>query len=261
MKHIVSRDNAQYKELRHLATNAQARNQARLTLLDGIHLCEVYVRQVGMPRLCIVSESARAHSEASALVMECDATGAHCVVIPDKLFGGIKQVEQGVQLMFLIDIPQTALTLPLRQSAVLLDQVQDPGNLGSILRTTAAAGVSVVACSTGCASAWAPRVMRAAMGAHFSLLISENIDLADLMRNSEVPIIATSSHAQGSLYSQALQAPLAWVFGNEGQGVGPELLALADHLVTIPQKSQIESLNVAASAAVCLFEQVRQGLI
>jgi len=258
IKQITSRDNALFKELRQLADSAQARRQSGRTLLDGIHLCESYVRQVGMPRLCIIGDAARHHLEASAILASCEAGAAVCLVLPDALFGAISQLEQGVQMLFVVDVPETTLEVPLRQSAVLLDNVQDPGNLGSIFRTAAAAGVQAVFCSTGCASAWAPKVMRAGMGAHFSLTISENVDLAALMVRSLVSTVATSSYAETTLYSVDLREPVAWLFGHEGQGVKPELLALATHQVLIPQINAVESLNVAASAAVCLFEQVRQ---
>ncbi|MES2832179.1 MAG: RNA methyltransferase [Pseudomonadota bacterium] len=264
IKLITSRDNALFKELRQLAGSAQACRHAGRTLLDGVHLCEAYVRQVGMPRLCVVGETASKHHEVHAIQMLCETGGAACIQLPDILFNAISQVEQGIQLMFVIDVPgaksenSATQMLPLQQPAVLLDNVQDPGNLGSILRSAAAAGVRAMFCSAGCASAWAPKVMRAGMGAHFSLTIAEDVDLASLMTNSMIPTVATSSHADNTVYALDLRSPVAWLFGHEGQGVKPELLQLATHQILIPQVDAVESLNVAASAAVCLFEQVRQ---
>ena len=146
----------------------------------------------------------------------------------------------------------------LTQSAVMLDNLQDPGNLGSILRSAAAAGVEYVFCSRGTAFAWSPKVLRAGMGAHFLLKIFENADLDELIRKARVPVLATSSHADKLLYEIDLKSPVAWLFGHEGKGVSAELLALASYRVAIPHRGAVESLNVAASAAVCLFEQVRQ---
>ena len=188
----------------------------------------------------------------------CEAGQASCLVLPDALFGALSQVEHGVDLLFEIDTPESGHMRPLRQSAVLLDNLQDPGNLGSILRSAAAAGIETAYCSPGTAFAWSPKVLRAGMGAHFLLTIAENVDLAALIGAATVPVIATSSHADAPLYALDLKEPVAWLFGHEGQGVAPELLQLATHRVGIPQPGTIESLNVAASAAVCFFEQVRQ---
>ncbi|GAC1430557.1 MAG: RNA methyltransferase [Burkholderiaceae bacterium] len=255
---ISSRDNPQYKELRLLATSSQARRRSCRTLLDGVHLCEAYLQRVGMPRLCIIGESARGHPEAGALLASCEAGNADCLVLPDTLFAALSQVEHGVDLLFTIDTPQPSRPPGLNQSAVLLDSLQDPGNLGSILRSAAAAGIRSAFCSVGTAVVWAPKVLRAGMGAHFLLTIAENVDLAALIDGGTVPVVATSSHAASTLYTLDLRQPVAWLFGHEGQGVSRPLLSLATHCVAIPQPGAIESLNVAACAAVCFFEQVRQ---
>lgn len=257
-KTITSRDNPLFKELKQLATSSQARRRAGRTLLDGIHLCDAYLRQVGMPRLCVIGESARSHPEASQLLALCEAGDAACIMLPDALFQALSQVEHGIDLLFAIDTPATPALKRLQGSAVLLDNLQDPGNLGSILRSAAAAGIASVYCSPGTVFAWAPKVLRAGMGAHFLLQIVENVDLAALIAEATVPVVATSSHAESTLYALDLRPPVAWLFGHEGQGVAADLLAQADFRVTIPQRGDIESMNVAASAAVCLFEQVRQ---
>lgn len=259
IKAITSRDNPLYKDMRLLATSSQARRRSGRTLLDGVHLCEAYLQQVGMPHLCVVGESARTQPEVVVLMSACDAGHATCIVLPDALFHALSQVEHGVDLLFVVDTPQQAPPPRLTQSAVLLDNLQDPGNLGSILRSAAAAGIASVFCSPGTAFAWAPKVLRAGMGAHFLLTIAENVDLAILIGESSVPVVATSSHTATSLYALNLQQPVAWLFGHEGKGVSAPLMALAAHCVAIPQPGTIESLNVAACAAICFFEQVRQS--
>lgn len=255
---ISSRENAQYKSLRQLASSAQARKKSGQTILDGIHLCDAWLQHRGAPHTCVVSESAQAHIEVAAIVDACQALGAPVVLMSDALFAPLSQVENGIGLLFVIDTPVTSASTTLKSAAVLLDGVQDPGNLGSILRTAAAAGISQVYCGTGTVLAWSPKVLRAGMGAHFALDIAENIDLHALIRASDVPILATSSHAPVSLYDMDLRIPCAWLFGNEGRGVSEALLTLCTQRLSIPQSSAIESLNVAASAAICLFEQVRQ---
>lgn len=258
MKPISSRDNPLYKDLKHLASSSQARRRAGRTLLDGVHLCEAYIEHVGMPSLCVASQSALGNREVAAVVARCDSGRIQSIVLPDALYHALSQVEHGVGLLFVVDTPQTEVPSSLKHSAVLLDNLQDPGNLGSILRSAAAAGIEHVYCSMGTAFAWSPKVLRAGMGAHFLLEIFENVDLAPLMRSAAVPVIATSSHARQRVYDLDLRQPAAWLFGHEGQGVSEDLLALATQQVAIPHLGAIESLNVAASAAVCLFEQVRQ---
>jgi TrmH family RNA methyltransferase len=255
-KHISSRDNPLYKELKQLASNSQARRKAGRTLLDGIHLCEVYLQHVGVPPLCVVSESSITHVEVAAILDRCRAT--RCITLPDALYDALSQVENGIGLLFVIDTPRNDMPRRLTQDAVLLDNLQDPGNLGSILRSAAAAGIRDVYCSKGTAFAWSPKVLRAGMGAHFQLNIFENADLSTILRDAGIPVLATSSHAAQRIYDVDLRNPVAWLLGHEGQGVSEQLLALATQEVTIPHLGNVESLNVAASAAVCFFEQVRQ---
>ncbi|MES2259207.1 MAG: RNA methyltransferase [Pseudomonadota bacterium] len=259
MKTITSRDNAQYKELKHLATSSQARRKAGRTLLDGVHLCQAYLQLRGLPEQCIVSETALHNPEVADIVGQIEAKHAHCIGLPDALYNVVSQVEHGVGVMFLVESPERTVTEPLTLSAVLLDNVQDPGNVGSILRSAAAAGIKQVYCSAGTAFCWSPKVLRAAMGAHFVLDIFENVDLAALMTASQIPTIATSGYATQRLYDADLRRPVAWVFGHEGQGVADDLLSMATQTVVIPHLGQVESLNVAACAAVCFFEQVRQN--
>ena len=259
MKTISSRDNPFYKELKQLATSSQARRKAGRTLLDGVHLCQAYLELRGAPHHCIVSESALANPEVAEIVAGCEGLKAHVTALPDALYNTVTQVEHGVGLMFLVDTPVRAIDSPLAVNAVLLDNLQDPGNVGSILRSAAAAGITQVYCSAGTAFCWSPKVLRAAMGAHFVLEIFENVDLAALIEAAAVPVIATSGYAKKKVYDADLRRPVAWLFGHEGQGVADDLLTLSDEQVVIPHLGHIESLNVSACAAVCFFEQVRQN--
>ncbi len=259
MKTISSRDNPLYKELKHLATSSQARKKAGRTLLDGVHLCQSYLELRGAPQQCIVSEGALAHPEVADIVARCEEQRAHVTALPDALYNTVTQVEHGVGLMFLVDTPVKAIDRPLAVNAVLLDNLQDPGNVGSILRSAAAAGITEVYCSAGTAFCWSPKVLRAAMGAHFVLEIFENVDLAALIEAAGVTVLATSGYASTRLYEADLRRPVAWLFGHEGQGVADDLLALSDQQVVVPHLGHIESLNVAACAAVCFFEQLRQN--
>jgi TrmH family RNA methyltransferase len=258
MKTISSRDNAFYKELKSLAASSQARRKAGQSLLDGVHLCQSWLDLNGAPLHAVVSEAALANPEVAAIVARTEALQAPVTALPDALFGAISQVEHGIHLVFLVRTPQPRQPAVLTASAVLLDGVQDPGNVGSILRSAGAAGIKQVYCSAGTAFCWSPKVLRAAMGAHFVLEIFENVDLPALVRGARIPVLATSGYASERLYGLDLRAPAAWVLGHEGQGVSAELLEMATRRVAVPHAGQVESLNVAACAAVCFFEQLRQ---
>lgn len=258
MKAISSRDNPLYKDLKHLATSAQARRKAGRTLLDGVHLCEAYLQYADLPAMCIVSESALHNAEVAAIAGRCEEQGVQGIVLPDALYNALSQVEHGIGILFMIDLPQAIMPTALLESAVLLDGLQDPGNLGSILRSAAAAGIHQVFCSPSTVAAWSPKVLRAGMGAHFLLQIYEDAALPELLAKAAVLVVATSSHARQTIYDIDLTQAVAWLFGHEGQGVCSALMAQATHQVAIPHLGQVESLNVAASAAICFFEQVRQ---
>ncbi len=147
----------------------------------------------------------------------------------------------------------------LRQAGdlLVLDQIQDPGNLGTILRSAAAAGVHNLHLSKGCVSAWSPKSLRAGMGAQFSLNICEQVSIDQLIPKTGFQVFSASSHAQNSIYDTDLRDPICWVFGNEGNGVSEQILMETVPL-KIPQPGGQESLNVAVAASICMFEMCRQ---
>jgi TrmH family RNA methyltransferase len=255
---IRSRDNPRFKLLRELASSTRERRKAGLALLDGAHLIAAYRASGGVPEQLILSESGMANAEAAQLAAGAPGQGA--LVLADSLFNDITQVATPTGIVALIRTPKPG-PLPERiERCVMLEDIQDAGNLGSILRSTAAAGIGTVLLSQACAFPWSPKVLRAGMGAHFSLDIYDNADLAAAVLRLSGKLIITSGHARKSLYQADLRGPLAWVFGNEGSGVSPALSAAAAEQVRIPMPGKTESLNVAAAAAICLFEQVRQRI-
>lgn len=255
MQEIHSRDNPKYKQLAALLSSARERKKTGQTVLEGVHLCQAYLQQAGLPQQIWISEPATKIAEVRALLQ---ATTAPAFVLPEKLLDTVSTLENGTGLLFVIATPEVTLPDSIRQNCLLLDRVQDPGNLGTLLRTAAAAGHTWVFCGPGCADAWSPKVLRAAMGAHFYVQIAQDFDWEALLSRLKIQLLATALNAEKDLYALNLQAPSAWLFGNEGSGLSTELLAHADQQVRIPQPGQIESLNVSAAAAICLFEQVRQ---
>ncbi len=207
----------------------------------------------------IYSHTAPDNPEVVALMDACDELSTLSILLSDSHFKALSSVEHGVGIMFVVSIPELTAPEKLAGTALLLEDVQDPGNMGSILRTSAAAGISNVFISDGSASVWSPKVLRAGMGAHFALSLYENCDLANLVTSTEVQVLATALSATDTIYQKDLTRPTAWLFGNEGNGVSNELLSLDIQQVIIPQNPNVESLNVAASVAICLFEQARQS--
>lgn len=258
MKQITSNRNPLYKELKQLATNSGARRKAGKTLLDGVHVTQAYQQKFGKPELCAFTAAAKADPEAGKIIQQCWDSGVDCVELSNAHYRELSPVENGVGLLFVIKTPFKTVKSRLTESALLLDGLQDPGNMGTILRTAAAAGVTQIFCSPSTVAAWSPKVVRAAMGAHFVLDIYENVDLSQAIELSDVAIAATSSHARETIYQANLNQPIAWLFGNEGQGVNEKLLQKATMRLTIPHAGDMESLNVSVATAVCLFEQMRQ---
>ncbi len=252
MKYIHSRDNAQFKALRRLAESARERKSTGQTLIDGVHLIEAS-EAAGLPvKQLIISESGLTRREIAALAGERDG-----LVLADALYREVAVVETPSGVMATIDTP-SASPPDCAADAMLLDGVQDPGNVGTLMRTAAAAGIRQVLLSADCAGAWSPKVLRAGQGAHFLLNVIEEADLAAFAGDFRGAVAATTLEAATALYDCDLRVPIAWIFGSEGQGVRPALLSLAGLRVHIPMAGAVESLNVGAAAAVCLFETLRQ---
>lgn len=257
-KAVSSRDNPAYKRLKALATSAQARKKEGFTMIDGAHLVEACLACGMTPELVAVSESGLMRAEIAHLARQA---GAGVLRLPDALFETLSSVEHGAGIVAAVATPRTALPAAIDRDCLLLEHLQDPGNMGSILRSAAAAGVGLVFCSPRTVYAWSPKVLRAGQGAHFSLSIIEGVELDAVVARLAVPLVATAADAPRSLFEADLRAPLAWVFGNEGAGVSAALAGRAAQRVAIPMPGAAESLNVAAACAVCMFEAVRQRAV
>lgn len=255
MKSLASRDNPNFKALRLLARDSREQERQGRTVIEGNHLVGDYRARVGLPRLLVVSESGRDHREVQDMLVA--HAGVEMICLRDSLFDEISGVASPVGILAVIDIPAQA-SGRLTASCLILDGIQDAGNVGTLLRTAAAAGVTDVVLGPGCAGAWTPRVLRAAQGAHFSLALRRHDDLVALVASYPGLSVAAVVGEGTPLYDLDLSGPVAWLFGNEGAGLAPQLAATARVRATIPMAAGSESLNVAAAAAICLFEAVRQ---
>nr|WP_297353349.1 RNA methyltransferase [uncultured Caldimonas sp.] len=251
---VTSRDNPLLVRLRKLAHDASAYRKLGEAWIEGDHLCSACVQR-GHPVLhAVASESGWGQRS----VRELCGSASRQTVIPDALFKSISGLESPAGVGFVVPWSADTAIEP-GSASVVLDRLQDAGNVGSILRSAAAFGVRQVIALRGTAALWSPKVLRAGMGAHFGLRLIEAVDL-DALDALLVPLVATSSHTEAELHTTELPSPCAWVLGHEGQGVSPGLQERCAFSVRIPQPGGEESLNVAAAAAVCFYEGLRRQL-
>jgi TrmH family RNA methyltransferase len=257
IKRIASRDNASYKSLAKLASSSRARREHRAALLDGPHLVEALRASGGTADTLVASESGYAREEVRRLFERTPARSR--VLLADRLFGALAQVATPTGILAVVRTPETRPLPAQSDDCLLLEAIQDPGNLGSILRTAVAAGVRQVFLGGGSVFAWSPKVLRAGQGAHFFLAIYEDVPLAALADRFAGTVVATDPRAERVVFDLDLaRPPVAWIFGSEGVGLSAGLAAAANARARIPMPGPAESLNVAAAVAICLFEQVRQ---
>ena len=242
---IHSRDNAFVKDLRRLAQDTTAYRKQGRVWLEGDHLCRAALARGLRASVAVFSESFWPQAQ-----VEYARAATKFIVLADALFADVSGLESPAAMGFILDLPAPASLRP-DAATVVLDRVQDAGNVGSILRSASAFGFRQVAAIKGSAALWSPKVLRAGMGAHFALDLIEGLALDDLAA-LQVPLLVTSSHAGDYLHRAALPWPCAWVMGHEGQGVSPALEDRASLRIRIAQPGGEESLNVAAAAAICL---------
>lgn len=249
---VASADNPLLVRIRRLVRDPVAYRRLGQCWLAGDHLGQAALARGWTLVAAVVAESAWTRHERLARQAQ------RVLRVPDRLMAQIDQHESAVPIGFVIDWPASP---PLQPDAatVVLDRLQDAGNVGNILRSAAAFGVRQVLALKGTAGLWSPKVLRAAMGAHFSLHLLEAQEVSALDRLS-VPVLATSSHAPRTIAQAWLPSPCAWVVGHEGQGVDPALASRCQMVLRIPQPGGQESLNVASATAICLYEAWRQQL-
>ena len=242
---ITSRDNALLKDLRRLAQDSGAHRKQGRVWVEGEHLCSAALVRGLKPALAVFSASFWPLAPAGLA-----QAAIKNVVIDDALMAGISDLPSPAPLAFVLDLP-AAPALQAEAPTVVLDRVQDAGNVGSILRSAAAFGFTQIVALKGTALLWSPKVLRAGMGAHFALRLVESL-APEALDALQVPLIVTSSHQGELVQHQRLPWPCAWALGHEGQGVGEAVAARASLAVRIGQPGGEESLNVAAAAAICL---------
>lgn len=262
IKTITSKDNKDFKFFKKVAEN-KVKN---FCLLEGEHLILAFAEKFG--------EKAFKYLICSEKIPEKFRKNfGNLVEIRHNLFCSLSNLTTPSEIMAIVEIPENnSQQINLHCDSVILDEIQDPGNLGTILRTAAAAGFSQILLSANCAKVYTPKVLRAAQGANFVLNIFENLSDAELLNflenfvgNSLTTALLDKFDKQNNLFLADFSAdknlPLTWIFGSEGNGVRKFLQDKTQYKIFIPmsQKNQsVESLNVATAAAICLFESLRR---
>jgi TrmH family RNA methyltransferase len=258
MKRLSSPANPSYREWLRLVEQPRQVRLQRRTLAEGIHLCEA-VLAAEHPVDAVIVRAGAGTAARAALVDRFAARAVPLYELAATLYDRLGLVEHGVGIAAVLRIPDERTTA-LSADAVYLDGLQDPGNVGALLRVAAAADVRHVLASPRTAALWAPKVVRAAQGAHLHLDLREQVP-AERLAAQRLHWIGTDVAAPPTLWEAELpRGPIGWVLGAEGQGASMSALAACSARVRIPLAAGVESLNVVSAAAVCLFERRRRLL-
>lgn len=256
MHEIQSRQNPFFKKLQRIARAAGSAREPYI-LLEGIHLCAAWSTQFDPPKAVVINKK-QVNQKAIITILKTVAN-TKIYVLSNHLFNILSDVINPQGIMFLVKKPEYNVPAAVKENCLLLDRIQDPGNLGTILRTAASLNINHIYLTQGTVSPWSPKVLRSAQGAHFHLAIYESTLVKQWVKQLAIPLAITVLEGGQSLYESQLKGPIAWAFGNESQGINTKWLPMATHLITIEHATQVESLNVAVAAAVCLFEHQRQN--
>ena len=252
---IRSRDNATFKGLKKLSRSARERRTQGSAVIEGVRLVEAcLVKGRGPLRIVLAAKSEGQEGTERVLRL---APKAPVTVLDDALFRDLSTFSSPDGILAVIAIPRPE-GRRIDRDALFLDGLQDPGNLGTVLRSAAASGLETVSLSSGSVDPWSPKVLRGGMGAHFSLEIREGQDLAAAVEDFDGQVLVLDSLGKISVFESDLRQKTAFVLGGEGAGVSKAVTAAADRVVAIPMPGWNEPLNAAVAASICLFELVRQ---
>jgi TrmH family RNA methyltransferase len=252
---LHSRNNPRVRRWHALVHDGRARREERRTLIEGAHLVTSYLDSDARPQALLVSESGAGKPEIAALVRRA---GLAPTTLPDALFRWVADTVTPAGLAAEIAIPRPDPALARARHAVYLDGVQDAGNVGALLRSAAAFGVDIAVLGRGCADAWSPKVLRAAMGGHFALRIAEVSDLPAALAQFGGKLVCAAACGGEAPAALDLTGRLGWIFGAEGRGVSEAAAARAALHASIPLARGVDSLNVAAAAAILFYERACQ---
>lgn len=250
---ITSTHNPRIQRLRQLVNTPAAYKQQGLVWIEGEHLLTSALEAGLTLDTLIVTPSLAQDARYTGLLPGWQAASSQTLWLEDRLFASVSGLVTPVPVAALVragNLLQREI-LP-DVPTLVLDRLQDTGNVGSLLRTARAMGYNQVLALSGTAALASPKVLRAAQGAHFGLHLVEGLAPTDLAR-LQVPLLATDLQATHTVHQARLPWPCAWVLGHEGQGVAEAVLAACTQTLRIAMPGGFESLNVAAAGAICLY--------
>ena len=256
MKAVTSRANPAVKAMAKLVASKAERRKAGLSVLEGPHLVAAFLESGRALASMIVSQSAASDAQVAKLMASAGA--APVTIVANAVFDSISTVEEPFGVMAAVPTPTGERVPPDASLCLLLEDIQDPGNVGTLIRSAAAAGAGHVLLSPTCAFAWSPKVLRAGQGAHFALNIVKGADLVAFVSGFKGISVALASRGSKTLHALDLTVPSAIIVGNEGAGLSQALLGAASVRAAIPMPGRSESLNAGVAGSIALFEVVRQ---
>jgi TrmH family RNA methyltransferase len=251
---IASRDNPRARRWRALAQDGRARRKEKRALIEGEHLVSAFLDSGGRLEELLLSKGAGNRFDALAR-----RHGEAPVILADAVFRSVADAETPSGVAAVIALPAATGDLSRAPTCVFMDAIQDAGNVGTILRSAAAFGIRHAVLGKGCADPWSPKVLRAGMGAHFSLALEESANLAKAMESFGGKLACMVPRGGRALGQADLSGRLGWLLGAEGRGVSAPLAEAATLKLSIPMPGGAESLNVAAAAAICFYELSRRA--
>ena len=257
---ITSADNSRVKLVRKLSTR-KGRLEEHAFIAEGKNLVEEILDRDIKPRFILVSDKCSGGEFLEKAVKSDDILVCE---LPEKIFAKIADAEHGVGMLAAEDMPDTGRgvlgTLGADDNILVLDRIQDPGNMGTLIRTAVAAGYKAVIAAKGTADIYSAKVLRATAGTLFEIPViyaADQSDMMSLLRDSARRIVITEVEGGVPYYEEDISKGIALVIGNEGSGVSDEMKRMADVRVTLPMKGNVESLNAAVAAAILMYESVR----
>lgn len=257
MQELSSKENSIIKSCKALAESAAERRKQGLIFLEGMRLCtEAVDAGVTVTALLVTAEAWEKWQD------RLSPLGEHaesCAIITPQLSKHLAQTQSAQGVYCVCSMPEVRRPSLIMGSYLLLDRLQDPGNMGNIIRTAEAFGLGQLILSRDCADIWSPKVLRSTMGSCFRQSIAVSEDMTD----TAVQLRAEGVTVYGAALDDSAVTPrqlrrgsggIAIVIGNEGAGISPQLLAACDSTLYIPMTNRIESLNAATAAAILLWE-------
>lgn len=263
MNYIQSSQNSNIKDIKALHQK-KYRDAQRLYFVEGIRFVNDAIDNGQTIDRAVISESLEKVNGGNAIIAKLTKICSDVFCVPDKLFKEVSDTQspQGVLAVLKKQATELDKAINSGKAVIVLEGLQDPGNVGTIIRTADAAGASAVLMTKGCVDVYSPKVLRSTMGSVFHLPIVEDLDIAEtiqLLKNNGYKVIASHLQGQNNYYDEDLTGKSAIIVGNEANGISELTAAMSDKLVRIPMPGKAESLNASVAAAIMIYELVRQN--